>query len=51
MERKIPIVIGTPVDPFYSSANLNRIMKADDQIKRGKVIDRSLEELEAMADE
>lgn len=50
-DRKIPFMIEAPIDPFYSVANMDRIRKADEQIKAGKVVTHSLDELEAMADE
>ncbi len=50
-DRKIPFTIEAPIDPFYSAANLAQLQKADLQVKQGKVVTRSLEELEAMANE
>ncbi len=50
-ERKIPFMIEAPLDPFYSASNISQIRKADEQIKAGKVVTRSLDELEAMANE
>ena len=49
--RKIPFEISAPADPFYSESNLTQIRKADDQVRSGKVVVRSIDELEAMADE
>ncbi len=49
-DRKIPFVIEAPINPFYSAANLDRIKQADNQVRQGKVVVRSLKELEAMAD-
>ena len=48
-EQRIPFDIS--VDPFYSERNLAAIDEAAGQINNGKVIVKSLEELEAMADE
>ncbi len=50
-DRKIPFTIEAPIDPFYSASNLAQLQKADLQVKQGKVVTRSLEELEAMANE
>lgn len=50
-DRKIPFEISAPADPFYSESNLTQIRKADDQVRSGKVVVRSIDELEAMADE
>ncbi len=48
-DRKIPFMIEAPIEPFYSVANMEQIRKADAQVKAGKVVTRSLEELETMA--
>ena len=48
-EQRIPFDIS--VDPFYSERNLAAIDEAAGQIKQGQVIVKTLEELEAMADE
>ena len=48
-EKRIPFEVS--VDPFYSESNMNAIDKADDQIKRGQVVLKTLEELEAMENE
>lgn len=50
-DRKIPFMIEAPIEPFYSVANMEQIRKADAQVKAGKVVTRSLEELETMANE
>lgn len=50
-DRKIPFTIEAPIEPFYSVANMEQIRKADAQVKAGKVVTRSLEELETMANE
>ncbi len=47
-ERRIPFDIAAPIDPFYSEMNMKQIRKADDQVKDGKVIIKTMEELEAM---
>ena len=38
-------------DPFYSKTNLEHIRESDRQIKEGKVVVKTMEELEAMAGE
>jgi len=48
-EQRIPFDVS--VDPFYSERNLAAIDEAAGQIKQGKVIVKTLEELEAMADD
>lgn len=48
-DRKIPFTIEAPIEPFNSVANMEQIRKADAQVKAGKVVTRSLEELETMA--
>ena len=47
-DRKIPFEIAAPRDPFYTENNLRQIEKADQQIKEGKVVVKTMEELEAM---
>ncbi len=47
-ERRIPFDIAAPIDPFYSEMNMKQIRKADDQVRDGKVIIKTMEELEAM---
>ena len=50
-ERSIPFEITAPIDPFYSNTNRAQIEKAEKQVKDGKIITKSLNELEAMASE
>lgn len=50
-ERRIPFEITAPVDPFYSSENIAQIQKADEQVREGHVVVKSMTELETMADE
>lgn len=47
-ERRIPFDIAAPIDPFYSEMNMKQIRKADNQVRNGKVIIKTMEELEAM---
>ena len=50
-DRKIPFEISAPVDPFYSESNIRMIKKAEEQIREGKVVVKSMKELEQMEDE
>lgn len=47
-DRCIPFEIAAPKDKFYSSPNMEQIKKAEQQIKSGKVVVKSMNELEAM---
>lgn len=47
-ERRIPFEIEAPLDPFYSKTNLKQIEKSSQQVKEGKTITKTIEELEAM---
>lgn len=47
--RKIPFVIEDPVDPFYSKSNMARLQHSFAQAGEGKVVKKTMEELEAMA--
>lgn len=46
-DRKIPFEI-TAVEPFYSDKNLEHIEAAKQQVKDGRVVVKSMSELEAM---
>ena len=50
-ERRIPFIISAPADPFYSDSNMKRLRHSFRQAEEGKVISRTMDELEAMADE
>ena len=50
-ERRLPFEIAQSKDPFYSEANQQYIRKSLQQIKEGKVVVKSMEELEAMENE
>lgn len=52
-ERRIPFEISAPKkkDPFYSESNMQRIRESEEQIRQGKVVVKTMEELEAMANE
>ncbi|MCD7744704.1 MAG: type II toxin-antitoxin system RelB/DinJ family antitoxin [Lachnospiraceae bacterium] len=47
-DRRIPFDIEAPYDPFYSEMNQAYLRKADHQVKTGHVIEKTMEELEAM---
>ena len=50
-DRRIPFDIVAPIDPFYSDSNMEQIRKARRQIKEGKTVTKSMEDLEAMEGE
>ena len=50
-DRKIPFDITAPTDPFYTKTNLKQIEKAAEQVKCGKIVTKTMEELEALAGE
>ena len=50
-DRKIPFEITAPADPFYSEQNMRQIRKAGNQIREGKAVTKTIEDLEAMEDE
>ena len=45
-EHRIPFEVS--YDPFYSDKNISALIKSYEQIKAGKVISKTLNELEAM---
>ena len=47
-DRRIPFDITAPIDPFYSESNMAQIRKADEQVRAGRVVVKSMDELEAM---
>ncbi len=47
-DRRIPFDITAPIDPFYSESNMAQIRKADEQVRTGRVVVKSMDELEAM---
>ncbi len=49
--RKIPFEIKADIDPFYSECNMRYLMESIEQGKRGEVVIKTMEELEAMANE
>ena len=48
-ERRIPFEVS--IDPFYSEKNMLAIDEAAQQIEQGKVVVKTIEELEAMENE
>lgn len=50
-DRKIPFEIVAPIDPFYSKQNMEHIEASSQQIKEGKVVVKTIQELEAMENE
>ncbi|MCD8336117.1 MAG: type II toxin-antitoxin system RelB/DinJ family antitoxin [Lachnospiraceae bacterium] len=47
-DRRIPFDIVAPLDPFYSETNKDYLRKSDRQIKAGRYVEKTVEELEAM---
>ena len=47
-DRKIPFEIVAPRDPFYSKENMECIKESKQQIAEGKIVQKTMEELEAM---
>ena len=48
-EKRIPFDVS--VDPFYSENNIKAIYESIKQLDEGKVVTKTIEELEAMEDE
>lgn len=48
-EKRIPFDVS--IDPFYSESNMKAIDESIKQLKEGKVIVKTMEELEAMENE
>ena len=48
-EKRIPFEVS--IDPFYSENNIKAIKESIKQLEEGKVVQKSLKELEEMADE
>lgn len=47
-EKRLPFEVS--IDPFYSESNLKALAESVEQMKRGQVVIKSLDELERMAD-
>ena len=50
-DRRIPFDVTAPEDPFYSISNLTRLKESEKQFLEGKVVVKTLEELEELAGE
>ena len=50
-DRRIPFDITAAPDPFYSKANQSQLEKSLTQVQTGKVVTKTMEELEALAGE
>ena len=48
-EKRIPFDVS--IDPFYSESNMKALEKSIQQLKDGKVVTKTIEELEAMENE
>lgn len=48
-EKRIPFDIS--IDPFYSESNMKALSKSIKELEQGKVVVKSMEELDAMVDE
>jgi len=49
-DRKIPFEVTAPEDPFFSDSNMKRLRESEQQFRDGKVVVKTMEELEAMAE-
>lgn len=47
-DRRIPFEVAAPLAPFYSDSNMEQLRKADQQVRNGQVVVKTMEELEAM---
>lgn len=48
-EKRIPFEVS--IDSFYSESNIQTLKNSIKELEKGKVVEKSLDELEAMADE
>ena len=48
-EKRLPFEVS--IDPFYSESNMKALHKSVEQMKAGKTITKTFEELEGLADE
>ncbi len=44
-ERRIPFEIRAEKDPFYSEENVTAILQAAEQVKQGRVVSKTMDEL------
>ena len=49
-DRKIPFEVTAPEDSFFSDSNMKRLQESEQQFRDGKVVVKTMEELEAMAE-
>lgn len=49
-ERRLPFDV-VASDPFYSECNINHLRRSIRQLEEGRVVTKSMEELERMANE
>ena len=49
-DRKIPFEVTAPPDPFYSESNMAALSESEKQLQQGKVIVKTMAELEEIAD-
>jgi len=47
-ERKIPFEITDETDPFYSERNMAHLKESQNQFQAGNIVEKTMEELEAM---
>ncbi|MBP0962447.1 MAG: type II toxin-antitoxin system RelB/DinJ family antitoxin [Oscillospiraceae bacterium] len=48
-EKRLPFEVS--IDPFYSESNIKALEESIDQMKNGKTVTKTFEELELLADE
>lgn len=48
-EKRLPFEVS--LDPFYSVSNMNALNESIEQMQQGRSITKTMEELEALADE
>lgn len=48
-EKRLPFEVS--IDPFYSASNLDALDESINQMKQGKTVTKTMEELDALADE
>jgi len=48
-EKRIPFEVS--IDPFYSESNMKALKESIKQLEEGKIVVKTMKELEAMADE
>ena len=49
-ERRIPFEVNAPKDPFYSASNIRALQESERQLREGKTVTKTMDELEAFAD-